>query len=98
MTWGWITTASTQTWCGRCLWRMSWKLPAATCTQTAWALPLRGHSPMPALATGIDLIEIARMQSVIERHGERFLRRVFTPQELAEVGENAASLAARFAA
>lgn len=53
---------------------------------------------MTALATGIDLIEIARMQSVIERHGERFLKRVFTPRELAEVGQNIASLAARFAA
>jgi len=50
------------------------------------------------LRTGIDLIEIARLQSAIERHGARLLERVFTPQELAEVGGNMASLAARFAA
>ena len=50
------------------------------------------------LATGVDLIEIERVQGAIERHGDRFLQRVFTGQELAEVGENAASLAARFAA
>jgi holo-[acyl-carrier protein] synthase len=50
------------------------------------------------LATGIDLIEIARLQEAISRHGQRFLERVFTPEELAEAGENTASLAARFAA
>lgn len=50
------------------------------------------------LASGIDLLEIERMQAAIARHGEHFLRRVFTPAELAEVGDNPASLAARFAA
>jgi holo-[acyl-carrier protein] synthase len=50
------------------------------------------------LATGIDLIDIQRMQDAIERHGRRFLNRVFTSGELADVGENTASLAARFAA
>lgn len=50
------------------------------------------------LASGVDLLEIGRLQGVVERYGQRFLRRVFTPLELAEAGENAASLAARFAA
>ena len=53
---------------------------------------------MSSLATGVDLIEIDRIESAIESHGERFLNRVFTPQELSEVGGNFASLAARFAA
>jgi holo-[acyl-carrier protein] synthase len=53
---------------------------------------------MTALATGIDLIEIQRLQSAIERHGARFLERIFTSNELAEAGESLASLAARFAA
>lgn len=53
---------------------------------------------MLTLSTGIDLIEIERFKKAIERHGLRFLERVFTSQELSEVGENAASLAARFAA
>ncbi|MFU8771403.1 MAG: holo-ACP synthase [Anaerolineales bacterium] len=53
---------------------------------------------MPNLRTGIDLIEIERFTKAIERHGARFLERIFTPQELLEVGENKASLAARFAA
>ncbi|MEW5868026.1 MAG: holo-ACP synthase [Chloroflexota bacterium] len=50
------------------------------------------------LASGVDLLEIERMQTAIVRHGEHFLQRVFTPAELAEVGANPASLAARFAA
>jgi holo-[acyl-carrier protein] synthase len=53
---------------------------------------------MSHLATGVDLIEIERVQSTIGRYGRRFLERVFTAQELAEVGNNTASLAARFAA
>lgn len=53
---------------------------------------------MPALSTGVDLIEIERFQGVIERHGQRFLQRVFTQRELEQVGSNTASLAARFAA
>ena len=50
------------------------------------------------LSSGVDLVEIERMHSVIERYGERFLNRVFTSQELDEVGSNMSSLAARFAA
>jgi holo-[acyl-carrier protein] synthase len=50
------------------------------------------------LRTGVDLIELERIEGVIRRYGSRFLERVFTRQELAEVGENTASLAARFAA
>jgi holo-[acyl-carrier protein] synthase len=50
------------------------------------------------LASGTDLIEIERLQSAIERHGNRLLNRVFTAQELEETGGNPASLAARFAA
>jgi holo-[acyl-carrier protein] synthase len=53
---------------------------------------------MSLLRTGIDLVEIDRMRLVLARHGERFTRRVFTPQELVEVGDKPASLAARFAA
>lgn len=53
---------------------------------------------MDHLSTGVDLIEIDRIQAAIQRHGDRFLRRVFTGRELEEVGHNIASLAARFAA
>jgi holo-[acyl-carrier protein] synthase len=50
------------------------------------------------LSTGVDLVEIERFQSVVERYGDRFIRRIFTDLELEEVGGNLASLAARFAA
>ncbi len=31
---------------------------------------------------GIDAVEVGRIKSVYERHGERFLTRVFTPAEI----------------
>jgi holo-[acyl-carrier protein] synthase len=48
--------------------------------------------------SGIDLIDIKRINSLIERFGARFLERVFTPGELSEVAQRPDSLAARFAA
>ena len=50
------------------------------------------------LVTGVDMIEIERVQAAMQRHGQRFLTRVFTPFELSDVGLHPASLAARFAA
>ena len=50
------------------------------------------------LSTGVDLVEINRLQEAIERHGDRFLQRIFTSQELQEVRGNLPSLAACFAA
>jgi holo-[acyl-carrier protein] synthase len=32
---------------------------------------------------GIDLVKVPRLTAAIERYGERFLNRVFTPQEIA---------------
>lgn len=51
-----------------------------------------------SLRTGVDIIEIDRFTSAFQRYNQRFLRRILTPIELAENGENMASLAARFAA
>ncbi|HSB65819.1 MAG TPA: holo-ACP synthase [Anaerolineales bacterium] len=53
---------------------------------------------MSVLRTGVDLIEIDRFTSAYQRYERRFLERIFTTTELAENGENIASLAARFAA
>jgi holo-[acyl-carrier protein] synthase len=50
------------------------------------------------LATGVDLIEIARIDEVVARHGKHYLERVFTPAELEYCGKRAESLAGRFAA
>lgn len=49
------------------------------------------------LTSGIDLIEIKRIERAMARHGERFYRRFFTPQELEYCRDRAASLAGRFA-
>jgi holo-[acyl-carrier protein] synthase len=53
---------------------------------------------MKNLATGVDILEMARFELAVDRHGDRILQRVFTPMELSQVGRNLASLAARFAA
>jgi holo-[acyl-carrier protein] synthase len=50
------------------------------------------------LKTGIDIIEISRIQSALIRHGERFLQRVFTPSEINECHGRSDALAVRFAA
>jgi holo-[acyl-carrier protein] synthase len=50
------------------------------------------------LKTGIDIIEIPRIQAALNRHGDRFLQRVFTPTEVAECRGRADALAACFAA
>jgi holo-[acyl-carrier protein] synthase len=50
------------------------------------------------LYTGIDMIEIERIKRAIARWGERFLRHVYTPAELAVYRERTPSLAARWAA
>lgn len=50
------------------------------------------------LRTGIDLIEIERIDRAIVRHRERFFTRFFTPQELIDAEGRTTALAARFAA
>jgi len=53
------------------------------------------------LGVGIDIIEVARIQSSHERFGERFLNRILHPNEISycmSYKEPAPFLAARFAA
>jgi len=53
------------------------------------------------VGTGVDIAEVGRIKAAVERFGERFLKRVFTPAEVRYcMGKlNAAErLAARFAA
>ena len=38
------------------------------------------------LGLGCDLVEVERIRGVLERHGERFLQRTFTPEEQAYCG------------
>lgn len=57
-------------------------------------MPIRGH--------GIDIVETARIQHMVQQHGQRFLDRCFTPAELAYCHKNTKRLyehlAGRFAA
>ena len=53
------------------------------------------------LGLGVDIVEVSRVDEAIQRYGERFLRRVFTPLEIdyCRGHRNAAErFAARFAA
>jgi holo-[acyl-carrier protein] synthase len=53
---------------------------------------------MLILRTGVDLVEISRLENISQLVRTRFLQRIFTAQELVDAGENLASLAGRFAA
>jgi holo-[acyl-carrier protein] synthase len=50
------------------------------------------------LTTGVDLVEIDRVQRLMERFGDRALTRVYTLAELAHCRGRVPELAARFAA
>ena len=52
-------------------------------------------------SSGIDIVEVKRVKRLVERWGDRFLHRVFTPSEIAYCRGKSwpeQSLAARFAA
>ena len=50
------------------------------------------------LVTGVDIIEIDRVERVYAEYGERFLRRIYTAGEIAYCRGRAPQLASRFAA
>ena len=53
------------------------------------------------LGTGVDLAEVLRIRAAIERHGGRFIERIYTSPEIAYVERKANRFeryAARFAA
>ena len=47
---------------------------------------------------GIDIVEVSRFSLALARRGERFVKRVFSPEERATCGASPHRLAARFAA
>ena len=56
---------------------------------------------MSEIVHGIDLVEISRIRNMLEKHGEHFLKRVYTEAEVKIAGDNkktAEKLAGRFAA
>lgn len=53
------------------------------------------------VAVGLDLVELERIRAALTRHPERFMKRVFHPEELAPLQgrlDKVPGLAARFAA
>ncbi len=53
------------------------------------------------IGTGIDLVQVARIKKAVERWKDRFLSRIYTPQEISYCRERRKDyihLAARFAA
>lgn len=53
------------------------------------------------VGTGVDLAEVDRIREAIERHGQHFIERIYTPAEIAYVERKANRFeryAARFAA
>lgn len=72
-----------------------------------WLFGTGGLAGLPAplltpqgvnVAVGVDIIEVDRVRKVFEKHGERFLQRVFTPTEVQQSRGKVARLAGRFAA
>lgn len=60
------------------------------------------HGAVPGLRLGIDITQISAIAASVESFGERFLRRIFSPDEIAYATAvpalSAQRLAARFAA
>jgi len=54
--------------------------------------------PGQALSVGADLVELDRIAKAVARCGDRFLARIYTPEELRRYRERLPELAARFAA
>jgi len=72
-----------------------------------WLFGPAGMTGLPApltppqgvnVAVGVDIIEVERVRGVYERHGERFLQRVYTELEIQQCRGKIARLAGRFAA
>ena len=51
-----------------------------------------------ALSVGVDIVELDRIRRAVDRHGRRFLTRIYTTEEVARYHDRLPELAARFAA
>jgi len=59
---------------------------------------LVSHSLMPRVVVGTDLVEISAVAEAIRTFGDRYLRRLFTPDEIATCQATPAMASQRFAA
>ena len=79
--------------------RPPWHEPALETREgPGWYHPVFDPEGEGAIAVGIDLIEIPRIQRSIDDFGERFLKRVYTERERERYRGRTNELAARFAA
>lgn len=79
--------------------RPPWREPELEEREGAgWYVPVFDADSEGAVAVGIDLIEIPRIQRTYDDFGERFLRRVYTERERERYRGRVNELAARFAA
>ena len=53
---------------------------------------------MILVSSGVDIVEVERIDRAIIRHGQRFFQRLYTSKELVDSGGRTPALAARFAA
>jgi holo-[acyl-carrier protein] synthase len=60
--------------------------------------PLWDPEAAGSVEVGIDIIEIERIGLVLQKHGDRFLNRIYTEVERQRYGTRIPELAARFAA
>ncbi len=65
-------------------------------SETSFQYSNQPNIPIP-LRVGIDMIEIARIQTALMRYGPRFLDRIYTENEKVEFQNKIISLAGRFA-
>ncbi len=63
-----------------------------------WYAPTFDPEQAGAVTVGVDIIEIDRIAKMIEQHGDRFLRRIYTQRERDRYEGRVPELAARFAA
>lgn len=66
-------------------------------SEDAWTFPSAGLDGS-AVVIGVDIFERARLGASYARHGERLLRRLFTPLEVEQAKGDILRLASRFAA
>lgn len=50
------------------------------------------------VSSGVDIVEVERIDRAIIRHGQRFFQRFYSSNELVDAGGRTPALAARFAA
>ncbi len=53
---------------------------------------------MKQMRTGVDIVSVKRLKEMVDRYGDRFLDRIFTPAERAILGSDVRRMAGRFAA